>query len=219
VADHDGELAARVASVNVGRPRQVSWEGRRVRTAIWKEPVDGPVEVAGVNLAGDDQADRRVHGGVDKAVYAYAAEDLAWWGRRLGRELGPGAFGENLTTEGLDLREAWVGERWAAGSVLFEVSEPRTPCFKLGIRMGDSAFVDEFEAAGRPGTYLRIVEPGLVAAGDEIRRVSRPAVRLTVVELAATRHAHDVDLLGRVAEHPAVPSPWRERARRALRRA
>lgn len=157
-----------VLSVNVGAIREVEWFDRVVRTAIWKHPVDGPVRVEGINLVGDDQADRRVHGGDTKAVYAYASEDYAWWSEQRGEELGPGTFGENLTTVGIDLRDVIAGERWRIGDVLLEVTKPREPCFKLGIRMGTASFVGDFDEAGRYGTYLRIIEPGFVKAGDEI---------------------------------------------------
>ena len=119
-----------LVSVNVGRPREIEWLGKRGTTAIWKAPVEGRVPVAGVNLAGDDQADRRFHGGPDKAVYAYAGEDYDWWSRELDRPLEPGTFGENLTLQGLDVTAAVVGERWAIGSALLEVAQPRTPCWK-----------------------------------------------------------------------------------------
>lgn len=181
------EVLGRVVAVNVGRPRTVEWAGRRVRTAIWKHPVEGRVEVRGVSLAGDDQADRRVHGGPDKAVYAYATEDYRWWESELGRRLGPGTFGENLTTEGIDLQAALVGERWRVGTAVLEVCQPRMPCQKLGIRMGDARFVRRFDAAGRYGTYLRIVEEGDVGAGDQVVGLSRPAEGLTIGELGRRR--------------------------------
>lgn len=158
-----------VASVNVGGPREVSTGRRIVSTAIWKAPVEGRVAVRGVNLDGDDQADRRLHGGPDKAVYAYSAEEIRMWEDELGRPLGPGAFGENLTVEGLDVSGAVIGERWRVGSALLEVAQPREPCFKLGLRMGDPTFVRRFARAHRPGAYLRIVEEGELAAGDEIQ--------------------------------------------------
>jgi len=157
-----------VVSVNVGLPRVVEWQGRQVQTAIWKEPVDGRVAIRGVNVLGDGQADLRVHGGRDKAVYSYAVEDYAWWSDQVGRELGPGTFGENLTTEGIDLSAAPIGSRWRVGTTLLEIAQPRFPCFKLGIRMGDAGFVKEFEHAARFGAYLRILEEGEVGAGDEI---------------------------------------------------
>jgi MOSC domain-containing protein YiiM len=170
-----------LVSVNVGMPRTVEHGGRTVRTAIWKRPVTGRVEVRGVNLGGDGQADRLVHGGVDKAVYAYAQEDYEWWGVELGTEaLGPGTFGENLTVAGIDLGAIEVGERWRVGATLLEVSEPRFPCFKLGIRMGDPSFLKRFAAARRPGSYLRILEEGDLGAGDPIEVVDRPGHGVTI---------------------------------------
>jgi MOSC domain-containing protein YiiM len=169
-----GMQNGRVASVNVGRPREIAVGDTVVRTSIWKEPVVGRIAVRGVNLDGDDQSDRRVHGGDRKAVYAYAREDLVWWGERLGRPLDPGTFGENLTTEGLDVSGARVGERWRVGTALLEVTQPRLPCYKLELRMDRAGFIDEFIDGGRPGAYLRIVEVGEVGAGDDVRVVSRP---------------------------------------------
>ena len=207
-----------LVSVNVGAARDVKWHGRTVRTAIWKYPVTGPVEVAGVNLVGDDQADRRVHGGTHKAVYAYGAEDYQWWTEKLGVQVAPGTFGDNLTVAGFDLGSAWVGERWQIGTCVLEVSEPRMPCFKLGVRMGTADFVDLFDVVGRFGTYLRIVQDGRVAAGDTVDLVSRPEQVLTVAELAESRNSKDVDLLERVVGHSAVSPPWAQGARRTLRR-
>src|SRR3954454_8759304 len=159
-----------VLSVNVGRPRPVQTGRRPVLTSIWKFPVEGRVAVRGVNLAGDDQADRTVHGGPDKAVYAYASEDTAGWGEAIG----PGAFGENLTTAGVDVTDALIGERWAIGTTLLEVCQPRFPCFKLGIRFAAPPMVKRCAAARRPGAYLRIVTEGELGAGDGIEIVSRP---------------------------------------------
>ncbi len=209
---------AKLVSVNVGRPRETEWRGRLVRSAIWKEPVAGPVEVRAVNVSGDEQADRRVHGGVHKAVYAYAAEDYAWWSDRLEIDVAPATFGENLTVAGFDLREAWVGERWRVGTCLLEVSEPRMPCFKLGMRMGTADFVELFGIVGRHGTYLRIIEEGAVVAGDTVEITARPREQLTVAELAASRHSDDPELLERVASHPDVSPNWAKAARKALGR-
>ena len=163
-----------VASVNVGTPREILVGDRQIRTSIWKDPVAGRVAIRGVNLAGDDQSDRRVHGGELKAVYAYAREDLDWWGATLGRALGPGTFGENLTTDGIDVSGARIGERWQVGSALLEVTQPRLPCYKLEARMDRPGFITEFIDGGRPGAYLRIVEEGEVGADDAVRIVSRP---------------------------------------------
>src|SRR5215207_11290937 len=155
------QAMARLLSVNVGRPRPIATHrGRALLSAIVKAPVEGRVRVAGVNVEGDDQADRRVHGGPDKAVYAYASEDTAFWAAELRRELGPGAFGENLTTEGLDVSGAVVGERWRIGDVELEVSQPRLPCGKLGLRLREPGMVKRFALASRPGAYLRILAEG-----------------------------------------------------------
>jgi MOSC domain-containing protein YiiM len=157
-----------LVSVNVGRPRQVNTGTRIVSTSIWKKPIEGRVAVRGVNVDGDEQADRSVHGGQDKAVYAYAVEETRQWRDELGRELGSAPFGENLTTEGIDVSGALVGERWRVGTTLLEVVQPRLPCFKLGLRMGDPLFVRDFATASRPGAYLRIIEEGELGAGDAI---------------------------------------------------
>ncbi len=158
----------RLVGVQVGRPKAVDTGRRVVETAIWKAPVEGRVRVRGVNLDGDQQADLSVHGGPDKAVYAYALEETRLWEEELGRELGPGAFGENLSTEGVDVSGALLGERWRIGTTVLEVVQPRLPCFKLGLRMGDPLFVKRFGLASRPGAYLRIVEEGELGAGDAI---------------------------------------------------
>lgn len=207
--------AAKVVSVNVGRPRTVSWRGRQVSSAIWKEPVDGPVALEGVNLVGDDQADRRVHGGVDKAVYAYSIEDYAWWATTTG-PLSPGKFGENLTTVGIDLSKAHIGDRWRVGTALLEVAQPRQPCFKLGIAMSDDSFPGAFAAAGRPGAYLRIVTPGVVQAGNSIvvDPTDQPAVRID----SLVDDDIDIDVLRQVAADPRLPAGWRRSASRALAR-
>lgn len=200
---------ARVLSVNVGVPRPAPYRGKRVMTAIYKAPVAGPVALHGVNLAGDDQADRSVHGGVDKAVYSYASEDYEWWGAELGRDpLAPGTFGENLTTAGIDLGDSLIGERWRVGATLLEVSEPRFPCFKLGIRMGDQKFLKRFAAARRPGAYLRIVEEGELAAGDAIEVVSRPAHEVTI-GLFAEAYLGDRALLAELLAAEALSPSWR----------
>lgn len=209
--------AGRVVSLNVGAVRTLEFRGLQVATAIWKVPVIGPIRVGGVNLAGDDQADRSVHGGQDKAVYAYAQEDLGWWTAELGRSIGPGTFGENLTTAGVDVTRAVVGERWAVGSAVLEVSQPRTPCFKLGIRMGDRHFPPRFATAGRPGAYLRIVSEGDIAAGDDIHVLARPEHGVTVGLVERAYHA-DRSLVPRLLVAPELAETWVGWARDVLGR-
>jgi MOSC domain-containing protein YiiM len=206
----------RLVSVNVGRRRTVRWRDRDVSTAIWKDPVDGPVGLAAEGADGDVQADRRVHGGVDKAVYAYAVEDYRWWEPMTGA-LAPGTFGENLTTEGLDLTGACVGDRWRIGEVVLEVSEPREPCFKLGIRMGDDRFPGRFWAAERFGTYLRVVEAGPVEAGQAIEPTpaAQPWVRVaSLIDLVAL----DPEALAVVVGDDRVSPKIRRRAERLATR-
>jgi MOSC domain-containing protein YiiM len=195
-------------AVNVGSPRDVQVGERVVSTAIWKQPVAGRVPVRGVNIAGDDQADRSVHGGPDKAVYAYAAEDIAWWAERRGEELGAAPFGENLTTLGVDVSGARIGERWAIGSALLEVRQSRMPCFKLGLRIGDPRFVREFAQADRPGAYLGIVEEGDVGAGDAVEVVHRPDHEVTVA-LMHRALLQDQDLLPELLAAPELMPAWR----------
>jgi MOSC domain-containing protein YiiM len=201
-----------VVSVNVGSPRTVDWHGERVTSGIWKSPVSGRVAVRGVNLAGDDQADRTVHGGPDKAVYAYAIEDYDWWAGELGRRLEPATFGENLTVRGLAVTNVLVGERWRIGSVLLEVAQPRLPCYKLGMRMSDAGFPLRFSAAGRPGAYLRILEEGELAAGDRIDVVHRPDHDLTVGDIARI-YLRDRRQVYRMLEVAELPESWQQWAR------
>jgi MOSC domain-containing protein YiiM len=214
---HEGSVTGRVESVNVGEPRPVQVNGHTVLTAIWKSPVDGRVPLRGVNLRGDDQADRTLHGGPDKAVYAYAAEDTDLWEAELGVALGPGAFGENLTTRGVPVSGAVIGERWTVGSALLEVAQPRLPCFKLGLRMGDPGFLKRFADAGRPGAYLRVIREGEIGAADSIEVVSRPAHGVTsaIVSRAILREPRLLAAAQQAPELPADLRAWiQERAGR-----
>ena len=181
-------MRARVVSLNVGAVREIEWRGERVTTGIWKHPVAGRVALSGVNFAGDHQADRSVHGGPDKAVYAYATEDYEFWREHARIDTVPGLFGENLTVEGLDLGRALVGERWAVGSATLEVAQPRLPCYKLGIRLGDSLFPKKFMAARRFGAYLRIVTEGDIGSGDAVVVGSRPDHGITLNDMVDALH-------------------------------
>ena len=209
---------ATVLSVNVGLPREFEYNGRPARSGIWKSPVAGRIAARGVNLAGDDQADRKAHGGVDKAVYAYASEDLGWWTREIGRPVQSGEFGENLTTEGLDVNGALVGERWAIGTTLLEVAEPRVPCWRLGVRMNDKHFPRRFTEALRPGAYLRIVVEGDVGAGDVIRVVERPDHGLTIRDVLRI-YAFDRQDVGRLLATPKMSESWQSWASDQLEKA
>ncbi len=202
-------------SVNVGGVREFEYNGRPAKSAIWKSPVTGRVVARGVNLAGDDQADRAVHGGRDKAIYAYAVEDQRWWESEIGRRLEHGEFGENLTTKGVDVNNALVGERWGIGSTVLEISEPRIPCWRFGVRMDDKLFPRRFTEAGRPGAYLRIVVEGDVGPGDPIRIVSRPDHGLTIGDVFRifTRDQHEA---GRLLMAPQLSKAWQTWAEKRL---
>jgi MOSC domain-containing protein YiiM len=202
-------MSGSVLSVNVAEIHEVPRGGEMVPTGIWKVPVEGRVAVRGVNVAGDEQADRAVHGGPDKALYAYAREDTDWWEGELGRELPHGAFGENLTLRRVDVTGALIGERWRIGSVLLEVSEPRFPCWKLGARFDDPKMLKRFSTALRPGAYLRIAEEGELGAGDAVEIAERPDHDLTIGGFARA-FLEDRAALPRLLEVPAVSDAWQD---------
>src|SRR6476660_5337834 len=178
--------SGRLLSLNVGGPREVAWQGRTVRTAIWKEPVTGPRMVRRINIDGDDQADRLAHGGEHRAVFVYQIESDRYWERELGRsDFTYGQFGENLTIEGLPDDEVCVGDRYRIGGALFEVTQPRVTCYRVGIRMDDPRMAALLVAHRRPGFYFRVLEAGEVAAGDEIVKVSYGPERMSVAEADA----------------------------------
>lgn len=209
----------RVLSVNVGLPREVQWRGRPVTTGIFKEPVAGPVPIRALNLDGDGQADLRVHGGPDKAVYAYPSEFYELWRReRPELDFAWGRFGENLTTEGVVDDEVSVGDRFRVGTAELVVTQPRLPCFKLGIRMGRDRFVTEFLERGLLGFYLSVAREGEVEAGDPIEELARDPRGFRVTEVARlfSRDRDDVAGLRRAADLDVLPESWREYFRRRL---
>ncbi len=173
---------ARVISLNSGQIADLLIGGRPGRTAIDKRPVPGPVAVGPLGLDGDDYADKEHHGGTDQAVYAYAREDLDWWTEQLGRELANGIFGENVTTAGIDVSAALIGETWRMGTVIVQVTAPRVPCVTFKSWLNEPHWVKRFAAAGRPGAYLRVLTPGVVQAGDELTVESTPSQAVTVAE-------------------------------------
>jgi len=189
-----------VISVNVARVRDFRvLDGRTIRTGLFKKPVSGLVMARRGGLAGDGIGDRSVHGGEDKAVYAYSQEDVEWWEGQLDRQLEEGFFGQNLTLAGMAASEAVVGERWRVGGALLEVAGPRLPCFKLAARVGDRGFERRFAKAGRPGAYLRVLEEGELAAGDPVEVTERPEHGVTAA-LVARAILGDKELRPRVLE-------------------
>jgi MOSC domain-containing protein YiiM len=212
----------RLISVNLGQPRAVEYRGDLVETGIFKQPVTGRVRVGRTNLEGDRQADLTVHGGVDKAVYAYPAEHYPFWRAQLDRtDLGWGMFGENLTTEGLDESTVRIGDLFAIGTAELEVSQPRLPCFKLGLKFGRADMVKRFLKSGRLGFYFRVRGEGALAAGDAITRiVAGPADAPTIAELAALEAGgrRDRAILERAARTGALTASWREEYAKRLSR-
>jgi MOSC domain-containing protein YiiM len=209
----------RVLSLNVGLPREVVWRGKSITTGIYKEPVAGRVPLRPLNLDGDRQADLRVHGGPEKAVYVYASEFYELWSReRPELDVGPGAFGENLTTAGLIDDEVSVGDRFRVGTAELVVTQPRLPCFKLGIKMGRDEFVTEFLERGLFGFYLAVAREGEVAAGDRIVELDRDHRGLRVTEVARlyTQGRDDVEGMRRAAAHDVLPAGWRDYFRRRV---
>ncbi|TML06752.1 MAG: MOSC domain-containing protein, partial [Actinobacteria bacterium] len=215
-------MTGRLLSVNVGVPREVQWEGKIVRTAIWKEPVDGPRMVRRINIDGDDQADRLAHGGEHRAVFVYQVDSYRYWEQELGRDdFTHGQFGENFTVEGLADDEVCVGDLYRIGGALFEVTQPRVTCYRVGIRMDDPAMPTLLVAHHRPGFYFRVLEEGEVQAGDEIVRVAEGPERLTIAQVDALLYlpGKSRELLERALRVPALSEGWRGSFRELLAKA
>jgi MOSC domain-containing protein YiiM len=204
-----------VVSVNTGAVEKLALPKGTADSAILKRPRRGPVSTVEFELEGDERADPVAHGGPDRALYAYSLEDYAWWEVELQRTLSPGTFGENLTTFGFDPNEALVGERWAVGSALLEVSQPRLPCFKLAARLGLPMFVRTFAEHLRPGSYLRIVGHGTVATGDGIDLDFRPTHDVSIREFFRIYLDRSVDPSPLLAI-PQLSTAWHEWAERAV---
>lgn len=212
----------KLISVNTGLPGEVEWHGRRVTTGIYKEPVEGRVAVRKLNLDGDRQADLSVHGGANKAVYCYPIEHYSYWKRELpGRDLPVAIFGENFTTEGLLDAAVHLGDRFAIGSAEFIVTQPRLPCYKLGIRFQADDMVKRFLASARTGFYLAVTREGEVGAGDEIQVLGSdsnavPVSEITRLYIAKRFAEEDVTSLRRALQVAALPESWKAYFRERL---
>ena len=210
---------ARVLSVSTGREKaDPAIRSQLGRTAIDKRPVLGRVSVFTLGLDGDEQADQESHGGPDQAVYAYAREDLDWWVEQLGRELRDGLFGENITTAGLDISGAAIGETWRLGSAVVQVTSARIPCVTFASWLGEERWVKRFARARRPGAYLRVLSEGEVGPGDDIEVLDRPAVTVTVAESMLAFYG-DADLMRKLLDVDGRSTKWDEIGAQVLGRA
>ncbi len=207
----------RIAAVCTGVERDLVISGRPGRSAIDKRPASGQVAVGRLGLAGDEQADKVDHGGVDQALYAYAREDLDWWTERLGREVRAGEFGENVTTAGLDVSGALIGETWRLGAVVVQVTAARIPCATFQSWTGEPHWVKRFAAAGRPGAYLRVLTEGSIGAGDEIEVLARPEQQVTVAESMLAFYG-DAGLMRLLLTVPGRGARWDEIGEQVLGR-
>jgi MOSC domain-containing protein YiiM len=215
----------KIVSLNVGLPRDVTWHGRVLTTGIFKSPVNGRIALRALNLDGDGQADLTVHGGEYKAVYCYPVEHYDYWKRELpGRELPMGIFGENFTTDGLQEDSVHLGDRFSVGSAEVVVTQPRLPCYKLGVRFQSEDMVRRFLASGRTGFYLAVTREGEVAAGDEIKMMSQdsnevPVSEITRLYIAKRYDDGDVNSVRRALRVAALPDSWKGYFRERLQRA
>jgi len=202
----------KVLSLNVGLPREVTWQGKRVTTGIFKEPIQGRVMMHTLNLDGDQQADLTVHGGVSKAVYAYPSEHYNYWRSELpGMDLSWGMFGENFTTEGFLEDAVYIGDRFRIGETEVMVTEPRMPCYKLGIKFGRADIIKRFLASRRTGFYFAVMREGMVGAGDDVELIEREQQEISVADVTRLYafDKDDVKSLRRAIQVEALPESWK----------
>src|SRR3989441_3564538 len=215
----------KIVSLNVGMPREVPWHGRSVTTGIFKEPVAGCVALRKLNVDGDRQADLNVHGGEYKAVYCYPVEHYGYWKKELpGRELPMGMFGENFTVHGLLEEEVHLGDRFSIGTAEVAVTQPRLPCYKLGVRFGSDDMVKRFLVSGRTGFYVAVIREGEVGAGDEMKVIAREANAVPVSEIVylyvVKRYGEaEIRAVRRALRVPELPESWKEYFRERVRQA
>lgn len=206
-------------SINVGLPQEFSWKGKKVRTAIFKQPVFGKIWLSHENLDGDRQGDPRSHGGQYKAVYAYPGEHYTFWRRQLpGFDLAWGSFGENFTTQGLLEDEVCIGDVFQVGTAIVQVSEPRLPCYKLNLRFQREDILEKFQNSRRIGFYLSVLQEGQVTPGDEITVVDRHVGGITISEALRLRvfDTNDIESLKNAVQDTALTPHWRQRFQRQL---
>ena len=202
----------KVLSLNVGLPREVTWHGKRVTTGIFKEPIQDRVIMRRLNLDGDQQADLTVHGGISKAVYAYPSEHYGYWRTELpAMDLCWGMFGENFTTDGLLENAVYIGDRFQIGETEVMATEPRMPCYKLGIKFGRADIIKRFLASRRTGFYFGVMREGMVGAGDDVELIEREQQEISVADVTRLYafDKDDVKSLRRAIQVDALPESWK----------
>lgn len=207
------KVPMRIVSIHVGLPQKVLWQDREVLTSIFKSPVNGPVMMRAFNLEGDRQSDLENHGGRNKAVYAYPAEHYELWRPELpGTELSWGSFGENLTIEGIREEDTYIGDLFRMGEAVLMATQPRIPCYKLGIRLGRDDIVKRFLASNRSGIYFSVVHEGIVATGDAVERIKEDEDRISVMEInrAVANGGDHLSIVRRAVRHKVLPAGLRE---------
>lgn len=207
----------KLLAISVGQPKSFDFKGKQISTSIFKDPISGPVQVFKENIEGDRQADLKVHGGADKAVYAYGYDTYPWWQETLNKEQLPyGALGENLTLDRLDEQKIYVGDVFSLGSCELQAVQPRFPCFKLGIRYGDQKIIQTFNRYRRPGVYFRVLKEGRIQAGDSMKLIRSEALRASIDELFAFVMVPDSmtrDRAEAISQIPAMTESFRKKLR------
>lgn len=205
----------KILAMSVGLPKEIEWQNKTILTSIYKSPVSGPVEVRKENIQGDRQADLNVHGGLDKAVYAFSHDTYPWWQQTLGVSSLPfGSFGENLTIDRLDETQIFVGDVFEIGTCQLEAVQPRLPCFKLGIKFGDQKIIQTFNDYNRCGVYFRVKKEGMIQAGDALRLIASESIKASIDELFQFVKNRGVTTKTRAIELAKIPSmnmKWRNK--------
>jgi MOSC domain-containing protein YiiM len=202
----------KIVSIQVGKLQQIPNHTPAVLTGIFKTPVSGPVEVRKLGLQNDEQADLKVHGGFDKAVYAYSFEAYSWWViHRPEDSYSSGAFGENLTIDEIHEDQTFIGDTFALGSAILQVSEPRFPCFKLGLKYNDASIIKRFMQSRRPGIYFRVLQEGRIQAGDELRLIAREKISISILELFELKADVSIERLREMIQVKSLPERWRNK--------
>ena len=209
----------KILSINISEPKKIVFNGKELITSIYKKPIEGPIEVTDVGLIGDRQADMKVHGGYDKAIYAYSYKHYQTWSEEMNQEYNEfGLVGENLTIDDFDERKIYIGDELKIGNCLFQISQPRIPCYKIGIKMNSRDFPKKFSQSGLLGSYLRVLEPGKISKNDEVKYIGKEKQSLSVYEVAEIlfRDINNIDKMKQALDLKYLTEEIKERFRERL---